>query len=250
MLKRAFALIFLLTILLGGCATKPIEQYTQWYLDKKMFEKNIKGNVYIKALNGKTYTVRTEYLWNYYQVSLKLINLTGISTALYITNYSGLNAFAGKSNGVNQIGFTIDMLNTFGNDPEVIAFIVGHELAHLYLNHQSEQASRKQTTDRTSAVIGGALGAFIPFGGKIANIGANAFLTAYSRDDERDADKQGMAWAVAAGYSPCGFVRLQKEMMKNDNSSTISFLRTHPMSSERLETAKNIAIKNNFGNCE
>lgn len=233
-----------------GCAPKPQQQYSQWIFDKAWYEKNNSGTVQFKALNGRTYSVRGEYLWNYYQVSTKLINLTQISTALVITNIDGLNAFAYKQNGINRIGITIDMLNKFGNDPDALASIIGHELAHLKLDHQSERASRKQTTDRASAVVGGVLGAFIPFGGTLTNISATAISNTYTRDEERDADKQGMLWAIAAGYSPCGFVRLNKEIQKNDTSSTISFLRTHPMSSERLQTASDLALKNNFGRCE
>jgi Zn-dependent protease with chaperone function len=241
-------LLVLVAILILGCATKPKERNSEWILDKTWYENHRQGAVNLKSVDGKIYTLKGEYLWNYYSTSMRLINLTQIPTALVITNLNGLNAFAYKQGNVNRVGITIDALNKFGNDPDAIAAVMGHELAHLKLDHQSIRQSRQQTTDITSAIVGGILGAFIPFGGTITSLGATAITTSYSRDEEREADEQGMIWAMNAGYSPCGLVRLNKEMMKT-NSSGIAFLSTHPMSAERLETANQLALSKNYGEC-
>jgi predicted Zn-dependent protease len=246
MIKRA--LMVLVAFLLVGCATKPKEKNSEWIPDKVWYEKHKQGAVNFKSVDGKIYTLKGEYLWNYYSTSMKLINLTQIPTALVISNLNGLNAFAYKQGNINRVGITIDALNKFGNDPDAIAAVMGHELAHLKLDHQSIRQSRKQTTDITSAIVGGVLGAFIPFGSTITSLGATAITTSYSRDEEREADEQGMIWAMKAGYSPCGWVRWQKEVMKADSSS-ISFLSTHPMTSERLETANQLAISKSYGEC-
>jgi predicted Zn-dependent protease len=246
MIKQA--LLVLVTLLVLGCATKSKEQAGLWCPDKAAYENNRSGNVTLRGASGKVYTIKGEYLWNYHQTSMKLINLTQIPTAVCISDSTGLNAFAGKQGNINRVGITIDMLNAFGNDKDALAAIVGHELAHLKLNHGAERAVRKQTADKTTAVVGGVLGAFIPFGGTITSLGVTAVTNSYSRDEERDADKLGAAWAMNIGYSPCGWVRLSKEMMKSD-SSGLSFLNTHPMSSERLETANQLAISKNYGEC-
>jgi len=242
------ALLVLVAALILGCATKPKERNTDWIFDKAWYEKHKQGAVNLKAVDGKIYTVKGEYLWNYYSTSMKLINLTQIPTALVLTNIKGLNAFAYKQGNTNRIGITIDMLNAFGGDQDALASVIGHELAHLKLDHQSERQARKQTADKTTAVVGGVLGAFIPFGGTITSYGVTAVTNSYTRDEERDADKLGMMWAMNIGYSPCGWVRLSKEMMKSD-SSGISFFNTHPMSSERLETANQLAVSKNYGEC-
>jgi predicted Zn-dependent protease len=241
-------LLVLVATFILGCATKPKEQAGLWCPDKAAYENNRSGNITLKGAGGKVYTIKGGYLWNYYQTSMKLINLTQIPTAVCISEIAGLNAFAGKQGNVNRMAMTIDALNKFGNDPDAIAAVMGHELAHLKLDHGSIRQSRKQTTDRTSAIVGGVFGAFIPLGGTIADLGATAITTSYSRDEERDADKQGMIWAMQIGYSPCGWIRWQKEAMKVDSSS-ISFLSTHPMSSERLETANQLAVSKNYGEC-
>jgi predicted Zn-dependent protease len=247
MIKQA--LLVLVALLILGCATKPKEQTALWCPDKVAYETNRSGNITLKGAGGKVYTIKGDYLWNYYQTSMKLINLTQITTAVCISDSAGLNAFAGKQGNTNRVGITIDMLNTFGNDKDALAAVVGHELAHLKLNHGVERAARKQTADKTTAVVGGVLGALIPFGGTITSYGVTAVTNSYTRDEERDADKLGMTWAMNIGYSPCGWVRLSKEMMKSDSSSGISFFNTHPMSSERLETANQLAVSKNYGEC-
>ena len=247
MIKRAF--LVLVSALILGCASKPKDQAGGWCPDKAAYESSKGVNVTLKNANGKVYTIKGEYLWNYYETSIKLINLTKIPTALCISERAGLNASAGKQGNSNVISITIDMLNAIGNDNDALAALIGHELAHLKLNHGAIRAARKQTADKTTSVVGGVLGALIPFGGTITGIGVTAITNTYTRDEERDADKQGLIWAMSLGYSPCGSVRLWKEMMKSD-SSGISFLSTHPMSSERLEAASELALKNNFGKCE
>lgn len=246
MIKRV--LLVLVAVLILGCATKPKEQTGMWCPDKVAYENNRSGNVTLKGTGGRVYTIKGVYLWNYYQTSMKLINLTQITTAVCISETAGLNAFAGKQGNVNRMAMTIDALNKFGNDPDAIAAVMGHELAHLKLDHGSIRRTREQTADRTSAIVGGVLGAFIPFGGTITNYGVKAITTSYSRDEEREADKQGMIWAMKIGYSPCGWIRWEKETMKVDSSS-ISFFSTHPTSSERLETANQLAVSKNYGEC-
>jgi Zn-dependent protease with chaperone function len=75
---------------------------------------------------------------------MKLINLTQIPTAVCISETAGLNAFAGKQGNVNRMAMTVDALNKFGNDPDAIAAVMGHELAHLKLDHQSIRQSRNK----------------------------------------------------------------------------------------------------------
>ena len=148
----------LVSLLILGCATKPKEQTGMWCPDKVAYENNRSGNVTLKGIGGNVYTIKGVYLWNYYQTSMKLINLTQIPTAVCISETAGLNAFAGKQGNVNRMAMTVDALNKFGNDPDAIAAVMGHELAHLKLDHQSIRQSRKQTSDRTSAIVGGVVG--------------------------------------------------------------------------------------------
>ncbi|MCK5097634.1 MAG: M48 family metalloprotease, partial [Desulfobacteraceae bacterium] len=70
-------------------------------------------------------------------------------------------------------------------------------------------------------------------------------LSYYSRDNEREADSLGNEYMVKAGYSSKGFVGLMNmlnSMHKQKSSAASVLFSTHPMSSERYDTAVN---KNN-----
>ena len=66
------------------------------------------------------------------------------------------------------------------------------------------------------------------------------YLASYSRDNEREADALGMEYMVKAGYSPDGFVGLMqmlKGLSHHKTGITELFFATHPMSTERYDTA-------------
>jgi predicted Zn-dependent protease len=71
-------------------------------------------------------------------------------------------------------------------------------------------------------------------------LGSGALLASYSRDNERQADDLGIAYMVKSGYSPQGMVGLMDMLksMSNYKVSTADLLfATHPMNSERYQTA-------------
>lgn len=71
----------------------------------------------------------------------------------------------------------------------------------------------------------------------------------YSRDQERDADKLGMNWAVAAGFSPCGVVATMTAMRAIDNQLSAPFLSSHPSYAERIDYANQAAMRINGKSC-
>ncbi|HEX6265656.1 MAG TPA: hypothetical protein VFZ81_02035, partial [Burkholderiales bacterium] len=62
---------------------------------------------------------------------------------------------------------------------------------------------------------------------------------------ERHADGLGMKWATAAGYDPCGQVRLFRAM--SQDTPTLS---THPGFAERAEAANQASRKTRGRSCE
>jgi predicted Zn-dependent protease len=75
-------------------------------------------------------------------------------------------------------------------------------------------------------------------------IGASAMLSSYSRDNEREADALGQSYMVKAGYPASGMTDLHALLVKEEKSAP-SLLQTmfssHPMSSERMATAQQLA---------
>ena len=149
-----------------------------------------------------------------------------------------VNAYARVESGYTLIIFTSGFLLRFGNDPDVLATTLGHELAHHVLGHTNHHHghSEKPVYMLTSN-----------------SVGTNSALTLERQKsaqeiqhNERQADLVGMEWAVKAGYSACGSYRLAEGLAEIQANSTSNFyLATHPSNLERMETAKQFG-KNHY----
>lgn len=162
-----------------------------------------------------------------YSVMSAIEEAAELSADLYVVPGNGPNAFAGTgSHGENIVGINFGMLDLVGKDVHAMAAILGHELAHLKLNHR-EEAREAQSRGPVLSVPGGSL--------------FSASDTRYSRDNEREADYLGMIWAVEAGYDPEGAVRVQERLYKLSKTSTGGFSGSHPSSIERITVLKSLA---------
>ena len=152
-------------------------------------------------------------------------------------NYVNAYAFPGGS-----IAATRGILLKLENEAELAA-LLGHELGHVNARHTAEIMSKGLLTN---ALVGGVV-ALVGKSSKYSNVaaqlgmlGSGALLASYSRDNERQADALGMEYMVKGGYSSNGMVGLMdilKKMSGHGNSVTDLLFATHPMSSERYETA-------------
>ena len=149
-----------------------------------------------------------------------------------------VNAYARVESGYTLIIFTSGFLLRFGNDPDVLATTLGHELAHHVLGHTNPHLGEpeKPIYMLTSNSVGATSALTIERQKSVKDIQHN----------ERQADLVGMEWAVNAGYSACGSYRLAEglaEIQMNPTSNL--YLSTHPSNLERMETAKQFG-KNHY----
>lgn len=160
-----------------------------------------------------------------------------------------INAFAlpGGFVGVNS-----GLVLTTQSEAE-LASVLGHETAHVAQHH----LARMQATSGTSqlmvlaAILAGVLAAKsgnsdIGMGALNAGIGLSIqSQLSFSRDFEREADRFGMQYMVAAGFDamamPTFFQRMQQVGRNNGNNNALAFLRTHPVTVERISEAENRA---------
>lgn len=160
-----------------------------------------------------------------------------------LSDSAEINAFAELKNNQRYIIFTNGFITQFGNDPDVLATVMGHELAHHQLGHtQTDYAkNRDATIDATSQALGMIASYFIPFSGLVIGNAAKGVGLTFSRNDERSADELGMQWAMQAGYSPCGSYRFAFKMNAMGEGAAIPFLSSHPGNAERMENAEHYA---------
>ena len=162
-----------------------------------------------------------------------------------------INAFATIQDGRMLVVFTQGFLREFGNDPDVIATTLGHEIAHHTLGHTDPSYQRKRSAAEFAAsqLLGTAASYFVPFSGLLVGQAVHTVTLSFSRDDERAADTQGMIWAWQAGYSPCGSWRFASRLSKLGQDATLPFLSTHPGNPERMSNAQAFVAARNLPAC-
>jgi len=231
-------LTILASLLLVGCATKP----------KKEVQISLPNNQWwIAALASEDANTR-----KLAQVRLDILRVSGRSFMLGTTVDTEINAYAVIEKGQPLIIMTTGFLSEFGGDQDVLASVMGHELAHHQLGHTKPGylEQRNTSVEAMSTAVGMISSFFIPFSGLITGNAVKAAGLSYSRDDERDSDLQGMQWAIKAGYSPCGSYRFAQRLQALNKGASLTWFSTHPGFSERIDSAKSLSIQAGGDGCQ
>ena len=128
-----------------------------------------------------------------------------------------------------------------------LAALLGHELAHITARHTARQIGQRQTVGVLGWLVEQISGA--PAVSQAVKVFAEAYLSGYSRDAEREADRLGAEYATAAGYDPAAMRNLlqglrDRERMYADAGYPDAgggLFATHPHTGERLENARRAA---------
>lgn len=165
---------------------------------------------------------------------------------LFLIRERTLNAFALPG---GHVGIHLGLLAATGSADEFAA-VLAHELTHVSQRHIARgfATAQRQGTLGTAALLLGLLlaaRAGSPDIAQAAVAGSQAAVIQgqlnFSREMEREADRIGAAIHAQSGFSPHGtaamFDRLEQAARLND-SAAYAYLRTHPLSSERLAEAR------------
>ncbi len=130
------------------------------------------------------------------------------------------------------------------NSEAELAGILGHEITHVAARHSAQSETRATSVGilaRMGALAGAAIGGSTA-GEALGNLGRTAgagFIAAYSRDQEREADRLGQELAARAGYAPDGLpAALQAlgaaaERLRGSPEEP-GFFDSHPGTNERI----------------
>ena len=114
----------------------------------------------------------------------------------FVIDDEAINAF---TTGCCNVYVNRGLLVNINSEAE-LAGVLGHEIGHITARHPA----RRQT--RGVAASLGAMAAAILTGsnaiGQLANIGAQAWMMGYGRENEMEADRLGMKYMTKAGYDP------------------------------------------------
>ncbi|MGO9340688.1 MAG: M48 family metalloprotease [Terracidiphilus sp.] len=135
-----------------------------------------------------------------------------------------------------------------------LAFVLGHEVEHIDHYHAVERVQIEAQLKNLDLDIVAA----------IAQIPMSLWQAGYSKQQEFEADREGLRIAAAAGYSPQGAVNLLERWTKLHNEFVIhsetptdelsqlaidglsGYFRTHPLPSERLEQVSEVIAQDHF----
>jgi len=159
-----------------------------------------------------------------------------------------INAFALPG---GFIGVNTGLIMATASESELAA-VLAHETAHVVQRHIARMASEQE---KMQIPMMAAMIAAILLGGSRPDLATGAVAAvqgvgvqsqiSYTRGFEREADRVGFQILADAGFDPRAmaafFEKLQRATAVSDDNSVPGYLRTHPMSIERMTDAQNRA---------
>lgn len=161
-----------------------------------------------------------------------------------VPNENLINAFALPGGHVFVGQGLLDQMRS----EDELAFVLGHEIEHIDHYHAAERVQvEAQLKHLDLDIVAG-----------LAEIPMSLWQVGYSKDEEFEADREGLRIAAAAGYSAQGAVnllnrwtRLHRQYVAHSENPTDElsrlaieglegYFRTHPLPSERLAQANQV----------
>ena len=167
---------------------------------------------------------------------------------LFAIRDATINAFALPG---GFIGVHTGLISATDNESE-IASVLGHEMAHVTQHHIARQIGIEKQMQLPVMI---ALAAAILLARSRPDLASGATAVAqggaiqtqlsFSRDFEREADRIGFQTLAGAGFDARAmgtfFEKLQRSSRIMDSGSVPGYLRSHPVTSERISDAQNRA---------
>lgn len=158
---------------------------------------------------------------------------------LYFIKKEDFNAFAIPGGAVFVQQGAIDKMEHYAE----LAALLGHEIGHVEKRHTIRTLFRSAST---YAVFSFFLGDLSGLSALVLDQAQNLRELSYSRDFEREADEAGMDFLCRNQIEGKGMVQLMQRMKKLDEGQTeLAMLRSHPLTSERLENARQAVSRRN-----
>jgi beta-barrel assembly-enhancing protease len=140
-----------------------------------------------------------------------------------VVNDKGINAFATMG---GYVYINSGLMALADNEAE-LASVVAHEIGHIAERHALDRM-------KDAAISQGLLSVAGLETDQLVNIGVQlAFSLPNSREDEYEADQQGLKTLGKAGYAQSAMVSFMKKLLAQGGSAP-TFLSTHPNTKDRI----------------
>ncbi len=202
----------------------------------------------VEQFGGEETSARSAYVR---QVGARITarsNIAGGGNAFRITTLNSpvMNAFAVPGGYL----YVTRQLVGLANDEAELASVLGHEAGHIAARHSSERKRAGIFSQILSAGLGAITGSSEL--GNLAGQVTQGVVLSYSRKQELEADDLGVRYLAAAGYDPTASASFlaslgaatsleARAVGRNDERSTPSWARSHPLSADRVTRAARTA---------
>ena len=181
------------------------------------------------------------------EVTAHIAAVANITNLPYEITYVGdpeiVNAYAFPGGHVMVFEGLWDEKEGLVQTVDELAAVIGHEIAHVNCRHSTEAMTREMLPNLILA--GGMIYASIEddddlqllFGGLML-VHDGLIVTKYSRVDELEADRVGMAYMAKAGYDPAAAPRVWERLAgasDNQVEKVLSIFSTHPRDYKRVQ---------------
>lgn len=186
----------------------------------KMEKKEVKNAEVLQYVNRIKETICHE---NYIDTSL---------IQVHVFEDEMINAFALPG---GHIVVNTELIN-YCDNPDMLAGVMAHEIAHVELNHVSRKLTREIGVSTLLVLTGGA-----EHMGTIKEILYTLSARGFDRDMEREADDKAVLYMRKAKGDPQQLAYFLKKMsgQHSDLPEALQWISTHPAADERVESILN-----------
>ena len=206
--------------------------------------------IQLRDKDGGSERVSRAWVQRFADISERLAPVYGLPVpSLYVEKLSGPNAHVER--GQNDIMMKISpaMLKLVGDDDDLMASVVGHELGHVKAKH----FTKGRDTQSAIAVIGTFAGLLLDLsqakkgvntqglGQQLGNVSSGLVNAKFNRDQEREADELGIKNMAIAGFNPDAPARMWQLTATQTEGGSGSWMSSHPSHAERFQTLQAMA---------
>jgi predicted Zn-dependent protease len=150
------------------------------------------------------------------------------------------NAFATPSGRV----YVTRQLLALMNSEDELAFVLGHEAAHVAANHSRQRQQGSVLTQLGAAILGAVTGSSLAT--QLAGLAGQSYIAGFSRNQELESDRLGLRYMAANGYNALesaeildtlnayGTMQSRFSGREDDQRAQPSWNSTHPTSAQRV----------------